>query len=150
MLTPNELLDAVKSVLKERFPGETIYTNVAPKDFDRPSFLVFCGPVKIMDASAATIEVAVSISVTAFLKTDARNNSVVESLLERMMAVLELFAIDGLEVGERVLHLTGPTGVCSFDDAEITIPVQYFDDRPEREEPWETMEDVAVRTTPSA
>lgn len=152
MLKPNEIMDAVGELIRERFPGENIYRNITPIGFTRPSFLIAYGPQKMQDASAGALELETALVVTAFAQVGEYNNSPVEELLRRMMAVQELFAVEGLRVGNRegaesrVLHVKGNTGVCNFDYAEVTIVLNYLDDRPGDGRQWPRIEAVEVKT----
>lgn len=152
MLSPNKIMDAVEELIGERFPSETFYRNVTPVEFTRPSFLIAYGPQKMQDASADTLELEVAVVIDIFAQADKRNNSPVEELLRRMMAVQELFAVEGLRVGgaedpeRRVLHVKANTGACNFDYAEVTIVLNYLDDRPTEGKSWPLMGEVEVET----
>lgn len=141
MLELQAVIEAVKGLLEERFPGEPRYTEILPKGFQRPSSLVESGPVELTDASAECLEVTAGIKVTLFAKVDSYHNSNSAELSRRMMSVLELFAVGYLEVGDRRLHVIGNVGKCGLDYAEVTLSLRYQDDRPGGEE-WPLMGEV--------
>ena len=130
MLSFLAITEAVKGVVEERYPGNTVYMERVPVDFARPSFLVELGPVEMLDASCGCLEVKATVVVTAFVEADDYYNSHVPDLMTRMGAVQELFAVDGLQVEDRFLHVTANKGNCQFDYAETSITFQYQDDRP--------------------
>lgn len=144
MIKPSEIMDAVEELLGERFPGEPVYRNLTPTGFERPSFLLTYGPVKMQDAGCETLEVAAQLTVTAFVAVDEYHNSHTDELLRRMTCVQELFAVEGLRTGDRVLHVTGTTGICNFDYAEVAVTLQYQDDRPGSGGAWPLAGDMEL------
>ena len=130
MLSLQSIREAIGSLLSERFPGETIYHNLVPQDFARPSFLVEIGATSVSDASCGLIELEIPIMVTCFVKTDEYYNSHIEDLEARMMSVQELFCVGYLQVQNRALHVVSNKGQCGFDYATAAITFRYKDDRP--------------------
>lgn len=144
MLSFNAILDAVVDLLNERFPADKIYTNLVRKGFSRPSFLVELEKIEMEDASAATLELSVPVKVTVFTEVDECHDSHMEGLVRRMAAVQELFAVEGLRVNDRVLHVGMVEGECNYDYAEVTVPLHYLDDRPGGRE-WPLMGEIGAR-----
>lgn len=147
MIAPKETMDAVAEVLEERFPGETVYRNLVPTGFTRPSFLLAYGPVKLKDATCGTLDVETGLTITAFVTVDEYHNSHVDELHRRTAAVQELFAVEGLRVGDRVLHVVGNTGSVNFDYSEVQVLLRYRDDRPVEGRDWPLMETVTTGVT---
>lgn len=146
MLAFSEIVDAAEGLLKERFPGEAYYREHAPTDFVRPSFLTELGPTEMADASYGCLEVQVGIKITAFAMVDEYYDTSAEELMRRMAAVQELFSVEGLRVGDRVLHVTANKGSCQLDYAEVSVTLKYQDNRPTNGKDWPLMEQVEVRT----
>lgn len=146
MLSSKEILDAVTELLEERFPGEPVYRNITPISFTRPSSLVTYVSQRMTDASCAALEVEANVMVTVFVAVDEYYNSHMDELVRRMSAVQELFAIEGLRVGDRVLHVAGNAGVANFDFAEVAITLRYLDDRPRPGQDWPLIDEVGINT----
>lgn len=144
MLSFLAITEAVKGLVEERYPENTVYMERVPVDFARPSFLVELGPVEMLDASCGCLEVKATVVVTAFVEADDYYNSHVPDLMTRMGAVQELFAVDGLQVEDRFLHVTANKGNCQFDYAETSITFQYQDDRPGGDE-WPLMGEIQTK-----
>lgn len=142
MLSVADIQNAVESLLGERFPGETVYRDLAPTDFERPSFLVECGPVKMAEAGRMTLDVTAAVKVKAFVPVDEYNNSQVAEIAQRMMAVLELFAAGYLALGDRALRVAGNEGNYDSDLATVTVTLSYRDDRPGEDEVFAAMGEV--------
>ena len=147
MLSFLAITEAVKGLVEERYPGNTVYLERVPVDFARPSFLVELGPVEMLDAACGCLEVKATVVVTAFVEADDYYNSHVPDLMTRMGAVQELFAVDGLQVEDRFLHVTANKGNCQFDYAETSITFQYQDDRPGGDE-WPLMGEIQTKWGP--
>lgn len=145
MLSFNLILNGAKALLEERFPGDAVYTNVTPNGFQRPSFLIEFGEIHMTDSSEETLRVTLPLVVTAFVAVDSYHNSDVEKLLTRMAAVQELFAISGLQIQDRVLHVVGNKAEYNWDFAEVTITLDYLDDRPGGED-WPLMGEINTKT----
>lgn len=146
MLSFSAIIDAAEGLLRERFPGEAYYRERVPVDFVRPSFLTELGPTEMADASWECLEVQAVVKVTAFAPVDEYQNSSAEELMRRMAAVQELFGVEGLRVGDRVLHVAANKGNCQLDYAEVTVTFKYQDDRPTSGKDWPLIETVRVKT----
>lgn len=147
MLTPKEIVDAVAGLLEERFPGDPVYRNITPIGFQRPSSLVTYTTQRMTDASYNAVEIEAGVSLVVFVAVDEYHNSHMDELVRRMSAAQELFAVEGLRVGDRVLHVTGNAGIPNFDYAEIAITLRYQDDRPTQGQDWPLIEEVSINTT---
>ena len=145
MLSFSRILSEGKALLEERFPGDEVYTNLTPNGFQRPSFLIELGEIHMVDASEDMLRVTMPLVVTAFVAVDSYHNSDMEELLTRMAAVQELFAISGLQIQDRVLHVVGNKAEYNWDFAEVTITLDYLDDRPGGEE-WPLMGEIKTKT----
>lgn len=143
MLPFSDIVEAVKDLVKERFPKWTPYTNLAPKNYKRPSFLVQLGGVEMLDASQACLELEVGVGVLLFTEVDNYGNSKAEELIPALAAVQELFAVEGLRVGDRVLHVTGVRGEPQLDYAQVDLAFHYQDDRPAAGE-WPLISEVNI------
>ena len=105
MLSFSTITQAVQELVAERYPETPIYMNRVPVEFDRPSFLVELGPVEMLDASYACLELKATVVVTAFVEADDYHNSHVPDLMQRMAVVQELFAVEGR--GQRHVPIPG-------------------------------------------
>lgn len=144
MISINEILTAVKGLLCERFtdiPQERAYTNLTPSEFERPALLAAGGKLEMADASRECVQVTLPVVIDFFEAVDTYDNSHIETLTARLTAALELFAVEGLRVGDRVLHVVKCTGEYNSDRAEATITLQYEDDRPGGQE-WPLMREI--------
>lgn len=145
MVAFSKIIECVEGLLKERFPDETYYREHVPVGFARPSFLTELGPTEMADASCRCLTIQVGVKVTAFAPVDEYHDSSAEELIRRMAAVQELFAVDGLRVGDRALHITANKGNCQLDYAEVAVVLNYQDDRPTDEKDWPLMGRVEAR-----
>ncbi len=144
MLTAKETMDAVEQILLERFQDGPVYRNLTPRKYTRPSFLLGYGPSVMEDASAYTMLVTATVTITVFVPVDEYGNSHMDELQARAAGVQELFAVEGLRVGDRVLRVTRNTAMCNFDYAEVQVSLQYHDDRPAEGHSWPFVENVEM------
>lgn len=157
MVKPNDLLEAVKGLLRTRYPElpeEALYTNYAPSGFLRPSFLVETGPRTMVSAGRNTLEVEAVVIVTAFATVDKIRNSQIEVLEERTMDVQLLFAAGKLEIGRRgddeyrALEVESVAADVGNDWGEVTVTLRYLDDRPLEREEYPLMGEADVNFRP--
>lgn len=149
MLAYNSIMEAVKGLLGEKFPGVTIYTDRTPKNFDRPSFLVTLGPFAPDPDDPVLPEVTVDITITIFTPVDGYQNASSEEMMTAIAAVQrpfirgEFMAMDA--DGPRYPHVAAITGDYQADFAEVKITVKYRDDwGVEDGARWPLMESVDV------
>lgn len=101
MITPNEYGDTIENLLKEAFPGETVYREIVPERFERPSNAVECeGFSGNTQISADAIDTEVKMIVRTFVEVDAYHNSQFSALYRRAMTILGLFAGGYIEVSD--------------------------------------------------
>ena len=93
MITPNEYVKAIEDLLKAAFPGEPVYPELVPQDFDRPSNEVECvGFSADAQISADAIDTEVKMIIRTFVTVDAYHNSQFSALYRRAMVILGLCA----------------------------------------------------------
>ena len=145
MVSFNAILEAGRELLEGRFPGETVYVNLAPSGFTRPSFLAALGEIHMEDAGADTLALSLPLELKAFVEVDSYHHSHIPELITRTAAVMELFAVSGLRVGDRVLGVAETRAEYNYDYADITVLLSYHDDRPGGED-WPLMGEITTKT----
>ena len=86
MLYPQDIIDRLKELVEERFPGEPVYLDALPNGFERPSNYIqlqtFLG-----DAGFAPrlVEFSPVIALTTFPEADAYKNSDQREVNRRQM-----------------------------------------------------------------
>ncbi len=128
-MTALDILDALRDLLRERWPERTYYTDYAPKDFRRPSFLVEAGPVEQTELGGAETGFAMEARITAFLPVDAYHHSDREELCRVMGEVMGLFGRGYFKAGERRPHVDKLRGEYGWDYAAVNLSISVF-------EPW--------------
>jgi hypothetical protein len=130
MVTMNEIIMAVNGLLVGRFPNDTVYVNLLPKDFERPSFFIEAGGVVRTEASRDLLMVEASITITCYTEVDGHYASDVEQLASRQGEVMGLFLPGFLAVGDRRLEVQAAEGSIDFTDSTVHLGFSYFDSRP--------------------
>ena len=92
MVTLNAIIKSINDLLVVKFPDDTVYVNLLPKDFKRPSSLIRIDDATRTDANRTTVHWIVDVSVTGFVEINGHYQSEVERLLERQDGIMELFA----------------------------------------------------------
>ncbi len=95
-----DIVDAINARLTEKWPARTVYLDVCPVDFDRPSFWLQVTKDDRSDANRYTDRRAVQIALTAYDEKDEHY----ESSWQRLSGVVDecLTLLGGvLKVGDR-------------------------------------------------
>lgn len=76
-ITPEQIGAALAARVEEAFPGETVYQDITPRDFARPSNLVVLEKVELDPASfgLAAVELCFQWKLTTFAKVDEVHDS---------------------------------------------------------------------------
>ena len=128
-ITPEQLGAALAARVEEAFPGETVYQDITPRDFARPSNLVVLDPASF---GLAAVELRFQWKLTTFAKVDEVHDSHLPELTARAMALLALFGQGYVKVADRALKVrsaTADTG--GYDAAEVTAALTLTVDRGE-------------------
>lgn len=125
-----EIIDAVAALACERLPQLTrIYTELVPRDFERPSLLIQSVTNKIDTANRATVAVTAYLTLTLLDVTDDYAHSNMTRLLRWQQDLLELFLPGVLLVNGRALAVKASTGGRDWDKAYVDLQLTYYDDR---------------------
>lgn len=130
-----DLMEAVEAALNRLYPGEPVYRNDLPKDFERPSFVLECPRAAGTDLNAALVQREADILVTCMVKTDACGDSSQEELTRRQSAVMDLFAQGFLRVKGRAVKAAGEKGEQDPAAARVTALFSWVDGRPGAADP---------------
>lgn len=133
-ITPEQIGAALAARVEEAFPGETVYQDITPRDFARPSNLVVLEKVELDPASfdLAAVELRFQWKLTTFAKVDEVHDSHLPELTARAMALLALFGQGYVKVADRALKVrsaTADTG--GYDAAEVSVVLTLTVDRGE-------------------
>jgi len=129
MVAPNDIINAVNELLVAKYPESSMYINLLPKDFFRPSFLIELPVFKKTAANFATVNVIAILTVTIYAPIDGHYNSDVDGINERMNNVLNIFSNGYLAVGDRCLAITDVYGTTDFTESIVELEFDFFDDR---------------------
>jgi len=124
MITQNDVLEAVRSAVLGIYPDATVYSNLVPRDFARPSFLVETTNIQVVGSSCGAATLRLQVHVVCFEEVDEYHNTQLEALNVRQLAVLGLFAAMYLPVCDRaldVVELTGSPGGRDWIDVTATL-----------------------------
>lgn len=149
-ITPQKIVDALKAQLNAAFPGEAIYIDLTPQDFDRPSNLVELTKVELdaLSMGMAAVTIRYQYKITTFCEVDQVHDSHLPTLDLRAILVMSMFGSGFLKVGDRALKVVGCVGnTSSYDAAEVSVTLSLTVDRSEFSpaEIYENMRDLTTR-----
>lgn len=134
MIYPADIQAAIVSRLLEAFPGETIYEDLAPRDFTRPCHLVEPTALELdpLSTGQGCVRLAYQYRITTFSQVDEVHNSHLPELTARAARVLMAFAAGWLRVKDRAPKITSlKSDTSSYDSAEIILTLSIAVDRSE-------------------
>ena len=128
-MTKTEILDAINLLLVEKWPNRTVYVDVCPVDFDRPSFWLAVEKHDLIDANRFLIKNDLQLRLTLFDELDDHYEASWYRLSQETDAVTDLLC-RVLEVGERHLKLQLKVLPRDPDRAYVQINTSWMDNRP--------------------
>ncbi|WP_312637138.1 DUF6838 family protein [Oscillibacter sp.] len=131
MLTPDHITAAVSGAVRELFPGEEVYANVAPRGFTRPSNMVELNGITLGEVSPGGVELRYTYRITDFVEVDERHNSHLAALDLRTMLLVSMFAKGYLKAGTRALKVRSCATAHNFDFTETTVTLSLSYSREE-------------------
>jgi len=145
MLTVKQILDAIETQLEMVFPGVQQYRNQVPANFDRPSMMTRISGLTMAMRTNTTVQRTALATVTLFCSVDDYHNTDVDALYLMADKVMEHFSAPVLPAADRYLDIGRVSCNPQADYAEITIPLEWDDDRVVQREEHEMMQSVHLR-----
>lgn len=134
MITPNDILQKLASMVGEKFPGEPVYQDVTPTDFQRPSSLVVYDGGKVdVGCGCQAVELRLQYTVTTFVEVDAYHDSHLAALHIRQMQLLSLLLPGYIKVKDRAPKVGAVKLDGNYDFDSVTVTFHIALDRSEFE-----------------
>lgn len=133
VITNNDISDAIAALVEQAFPGEPVYRDYTPADFQRPSNLVELSGGKFYpNFSCGSVEIRPIFTLTTFVKVDPYHQQDDLELTRRQMLLLGLFLPGYVKVRDRAPHVLDEGELNNgLDFAGITVTLSYVLDRQE-------------------
>ena len=127
MITNNDILDAIAALVEKAFPGEPVYRDFTPADFQRPSNLVeLSGGTFFPNLTCGAVELRPQVTLTTFTKTDPYHQQDTSELTRRQMLLLGLFLPGYVKVKDRAPHVLDEGKLANgLDFAAVTVTFSY-------------------------
>ena len=149
MLSVQQIMEGVNAILVRLYPDRTVYVDVMPEQFERPSFFLRPAGRKITSRTVGVVEVEQMVTVQCIDEVGDRYETETARLYEVTETLTAAFLQRGaLACGDRRLTADRIDISRSLDVADVTITVIYEDDRPAAPETQPLIEDVSLGTAP--
>ncbi len=127
MITNNDILDAIAALVEKAFPGEPVYRDFTPADFQRPSNLVeLSGGTFFPNLTCGAVELRPQVTLTTFTKTDPYHQQDTSELTRRQMLLMGLFLPGYVKVKDRAPHVLDEGKLANgLDFAAVTVTFSY-------------------------
>lgn len=129
-MTSREILDGMNGLLVRQWPERTVYVDVCPADFERPSFWLAVEKDERRDAGRFLVRRDLTVKLTIYDEKDEHYESSWYRLAEETDLCAQTFS-GLLEVGGRKLKLTARGAPREPDRAWLTISVSWMEKREE-------------------
>lgn len=124
-----DILDTINGKLVERWPERTVYVDVCPVDFDRPSFWLAVEQDEQTDANRFLVRHDIRLKLTIYDQLDEHYDASWYRPAGESDAVMELLT-PVLQVGSRHLKLNLKALPREADRSFLQITASWMDDRP--------------------
>lgn len=150
MLSVQQIMEGINAILVRLYPDRTVYTDVIPEKFERPSFFLRPSGRQVRSLTAAVVEVEQMITVQCIDVVGDRY----ETETARLYGVTDTLSAAFLQRGALVCadrRLTADRLDISraLDVADVTITVIYEDARPAPPVTQPAIETVSVGVQPN-
>lgn len=121
IILPSDITAAIAERLKETFPGETVYTDLTPRDFQRPSNMAELAGVSLdpLSYGSGGVDLLYKYKITTFSTVDEVHASHLPVLDLRAMLVLGAFGAGFIRVKDRAPKVRGAEADTSFFDCAV-------------------------------
>lgn len=142
IITSNDILEQLKKLVQEKFPGEDVHLNLCPHGFTRPCTLIELDSCTgNAGFGCQTVELRPTVRLTTFVEVDEYHHSHLAELHLRQMLLLGLFLPGYVRVKDRAVKV-GPGDRSDelirldggWDYDTVTVPLVYTLDRSDFEE----------------
>lgn len=134
MITPNDILQKLAAMVGEKFPGEQVYQDLTPTDFQRPSSLVVYDGGKVdVGCGCQTVELRLQYTLSTFTPVDAYGHSDTEALHIRQMALIGMLLPGYIKVKGRAPKVGEVKLDGGYDFDSVTVTFHIALDRSEFE-----------------
>lgn len=130
-MTALDILDAVNRRLVERWPDRTVYVDVCPADFERPSFWLAAEELRQTDVGRFLLRRELLARLTLFDRADDHYDASWRRLAEESEAAMQLLT-PPLAVGERRLTLRLKALPREADRAVLRMEAEWLEPREEQ------------------
>lgn len=127
-MTSKEILDGMNGLLVRQWPERTVYVDVCPVDFARPSFWLATEKDERRDAGRFLVRRELTVTLTIYDEKDEHYESSWYRLTEDTDLCAQLFS-GLLEVGGRKLKMTAKGAPREPDRAYLTISTSWMEPR---------------------
>lgn len=132
MLKVQEIVDAVNRIVVEACPNRTVYRDILPEQFDRPSFYIAATTREVISETVHAVSVTQSVLVQCIDETSDRYETEANRLYHVAEQLQNLFLMKGrIAAGDRKLSIAKITLSRVLDVADLVLTVSYTDDRPD-------------------
>ena len=128
-MTKTDVIDAINHKLVEKWPTRTVYVDVCPSDFERPSFWISVEKHEVTDANRLLVKNALQLRLTLYDELDEHYEASWYRLSQETDTVVDLLG-RVLNVGDRHLHLVLKVLPRDPDRAYVQINTTWMDTRP--------------------
>jgi len=141
MITEKDILTGINSLLVAAYPQSTVYLNLCPDSFVRPSFLLEHAKTTCQDINKNTVALTVNCNISCFLELNEDYAAAAEALMARQEGVISLFSSGYMEINTRSLKVKANAGSLDPGVAYVELQLEYYDDR------WAEVDDKPLMAT---
>lgn len=142
MLDLIKIRDEINKLLVKRYPTLTVYIDKVPKDFERPSFLIEYVTSNQNSINKDTLKEQIFYTITYFSEVDEYYNTDKIDMHSVLVEVLKIFRVGYIKVENRVITIDASGGGSNENEIYIDLQLEYFEDRLEEVEGYETIKEI--------
>lgn len=140
----NDIITEVKRLMVIKYPKAQAYLNICPVSYVRPSYLIRCPKFDQTDVNRSTVEIVANLTISYFTDSSDLTGSTVMS--EEQQKILGIFRDGYITIGDRKIKVKASAGNVDYNEANVDLQFEYFDDRSDATDNTPKMGTVTTNT----
>ncbi len=129
MIVSEQIVDAIKGKLSQKYPDIAVYVNNCPENFTRPGFCIKESRTFEWPAGKNTVRIRARFTITPLPLLDAAGDADRMNLAELQSKVMSIFRTGYVQVGNRKITVAIKNQGINSRGSAVELKFDYFDDR---------------------
>jgi len=141
-----DIIEEIKRLMAIKYPTAQAYVNICPLSYTRPAYLIRCPEFDLTDVNRSTVKISANLTIAYLTDADVSNLSSTALLSNVQETILSIFRDGYITIGNRKIKVKSSAGDIDYNEANIDLQFEYFDDRSDAVESTPMMSSIITKT----